>query len=504
MLQHDADVTLTKRIAKSIGAPSGSTHVNAGQNLSDSREFKPHLTRRRISRRLARINQHFDFMNLHRKTCFPRAHWLAVLTGLATLLIGCQQTHIAVSDGGFKPLFDGKSLEGWKVVNGKEGAYGVTNGILYCARGSGGNLMTEKEYENFVLRFEFKLEEGSNNGLGIRAPLEGDAAYLGMEIQILDEVAAEKGKWGRLKPEQFHGSIYDVVAAEKGALLPPGQWNAQEVVADGRQIKVTLNGKTILDVDINNIKDPIRIAKHPGLFRPRGHIGFLGHGDYVEFRNIRIKELPRTRPTEGFTSLFNGKDLTGWKGLVGDPKKRVAMTPQALAAAQEKADELAKLNWRVENGTLVYRGTNYDNLVTVKDYVNFELLVDWKIEPRADSGIYLRGTPQVQIWDPYTEPVKAGNEIGSGGLFNNKVNASKPLVVADKPIGEWNQFRIIMVGDKVHVFLNDQLVVNGTTLENYWQRDLPVLPFGPIELQAHTTVVWFKNIYVRELPTLPR
>lgn len=441
------------------------------------------------------------------KNCFvPRRAGLfgaVIFLALAALLLpGCQNRPWA--NRGFKPLFDGQTLNGWKLMDKKGDGYGVTNGVLFCAKGGGGNLLTEQEYENFILRFEFKLEEGSNNGLGIRAPLEGDAAYLGMEIQILEEGAAEKGKWGKLKPEQFHGSIYGVVAAQKGALKPVGEWNTEEVIANGRQIKVIVNGITILDTNLNDINDPAKIAKHPGLFRERGHLGFLGHGDYIEFRNIRIKELSRTPSHEGFISLFNGDDLGGWKGFVADPKKRAAMSPAALAEAQVKADELAQANWKVEGGALVYRGTNYDNLVSAKDYVNFELLADWKIAPETDSGIYLRGTPQVQIWDTFMQPPKNGSEFGSGGLWNNKTNASKPLLVADKPIGEWNRFRIIMAGDKVHIFLNGQLVVNGATLENYWQRDLPLLPFGPIELQAHKSVVWFKNIYVRELHAPPQ
>ena len=429
-----------------------------------------------------------------------RSHLFGVIISLAAatvLISGCKTR--PWSDRGFKPLFDGQTLTGWKLVNQKGDGYGVTNGVLFCTKDGGGNLLTEQEYENFILRFEFKLEDGSNNGLGIRAPLEGDAAYLGMEIQILEEGAAEKGKWGKLKPEQFHGSIYGVAAAQKGALNAPGEWNTQEVIANGRQIKVIVNGITVLDANLNEINDPTKIAKHPGLFRERGHLGFLGHGDYIEFRNIRIKELSRTPAYEGFTSIFNGDDLGGWKGLVGKPKERAAMSPAALAEAQIKADELAQTSWKVESGALVYRGTNYDNLVSAKDYVNFELLADWKIEPYADSGFYLRGTPQVQIWDPFTQPTKAGSEVGSGGLYNNKTNSSKPLLVADKPIGEWNRFRIIMAGDKVHVFLNGQLVADDVTLENYWQRELPLLPFGPIELQAHKSVVWFKNLYVREL-----
>lgn len=435
----------------------------------------------------------------------PLAVLLAVLAGLT----GCTTTPVYRStDSGFKELFDGQTLNGWMQVNQKGTGYGVTNGVIFCAPGNGGNLLTEAEYENFILYFEFKLEEGSNNGLGIRTPRAGDPAYLGMEIQILDDVAADKGKWGRLKPDQFHGSVYGVVAAERGALLPPGEWNRQVVIADGRRIKVVLNDATILDTNLNDVTDPAKIARHPGLFRERGHLGFLGHNDYVEFRNIRIKELPNNaagKPIpEGFTSMFNGKDLTGWKGLVGDPRKRASMSATALAAAQTKADELAARDWRVEAGALVYRGTNFNNLVSARDYVNFELLADWKIEPYADSGIYLRGSPQVQIWDPFTPPIAAGNEVGSGGLFNNRTNASKPLVVADRPIGEWNQFRIIMAGDRVHVFLNGVLVVNGVPMENYWQRDLPVLAYGPIELQAHKTVVWFKNLYIRELHAAPR
>ncbi len=432
-----------------------------------------------------------------------------ILAAAATvgMIGGCSTSSpkAAWVEPGFKSIFNGENLDGWVLMGKKGVGYGVTNGAIYCATGSGGNLFTEKEYENFAMRVEFKLENGSNNGIGIRAPLDGDAAYLGMEIQVLDQGAAEKGKWGKLRDEQFHGSIYGVAAAKKGALKPVGEWNTQLIIVNGRQITVVLNDVTILDVNINDINDPVMISKHPGLFRERGHIGFLGHGDYIEFRNIRVKELPRTTTTtlkeEGFTSMFNGDDLTGWKGLVGGPPKRAAMSATDLAAAQAKADELARASWKVESGTLVYRGTNYDNLCSAKDYVNFELLADWKIEPYADSGFYLRGTPQVQIWDPFTVPQKSGSEVGSGGLWNNKTNAAKPLLIADKPIGLWNQFRIIMAGEKVHVFLNGELVVNGTPLENFWQRDLPLLPFGPIELQAHKSVVWFKNLYIRELHT---
>ena len=140
---------------------------------------------------------------------------------------------------------------------------------------------------------------------------------MGMEIQVLDDNAPQ---YDKLRPAQYHGSIYDVIPAKRGALKKAGQWNKEEITAQGRHIKVVLNGKTIVDANLNDVSDAATLQKHPGLLRERGRIGFLGHNDYVEFRNIQIKELPvrhkDNMPSEGFTALFNGKDLTGWKGLV--------------------------------------------------------------------------------------------------------------------------------------------------------------------------------------------
>ena len=200
--------------------------------------------------------------------------------------------------------------------------------------------------------------------------------------------------------------------------------------------------------------------------------------------------------SEGFVSLFNGKDLTGWKGLVENPIARDKMTPQELAIKQKKADEKISQNWSVKDGMIVFSGKGA-NLCTKKKYKDFELYVDWKISKGGDSGIYLRGTPQVQIWD--TSRVEVGAQVGSGGLYNNKINISTPLTVADNPIGEWNTFRIIMVGDKVTVYLNGVLVVNNVTMENYWDRKRAIFPSESIELQAHGTNLAFKNIYIREI-----
>ncbi len=193
---------------------------------------------------------------------------------------------------------------------------------------------------------------------------------------------------------------------------------------------------------------------------------------------------------QGFTSLFNGKDLTGWKGRVNDPPGRAKMSPAELARAQKSADESMNEHWRVEAGALVFDGKG-DNLATVKDYADFELLVEWKIEGTGDSGIYLRGTPQVQIWE---------SPVGSGGLHNNLKNASKPTKKADRPVGDWNAFRILMVGDRVTVNLNGEQIVDKVVMENYWDRSQPIYPGGAIELQSEGSRVHFRNIYVRELP----
>ena len=196
---------------------------------------------------------------------------------------------------GFTSLFNGHDLTGWvygttKGQPNKAGeGYRVRDGVIYSTVHDGGNLFTEKEYANFVLRFDFKLTENANNGIGIRAPLEGNSAYLGMEIQVLDDSGS---MYTKLRPEQYHGSIYDVVAAKRGHQKPVGEWNTEEITADGRHIKVVLNGATIVDANLDDVKDEAKLKKHPGLQNKSGHIGFLGHGAEVEFRNLRVKEVP--------------------------------------------------------------------------------------------------------------------------------------------------------------------------------------------------------------------
>jgi hypothetical protein len=197
---------------------------------------------------------------------------------------------LQAQEAGFVSLFDGQSLNGWV---GNKSSYLVKEGMIVIEPkgGGGGNLYTEKEYGNFVLRFEFQLTPGANNGLGIHAPLEGDAAYVGKEFQILDN---EAEKYAGLQTYQYHGSLYGVMPAKRGFLRPTGEWNQQEVRINHPFVTVILNGEIILEGNYLEASQSGTLDKkeHPGLARSRGHIGFLGHGDLVRFRNIKIKELP--------------------------------------------------------------------------------------------------------------------------------------------------------------------------------------------------------------------
>jgi len=188
---------------------------------------------------------------------------------------------------GFVSLFDGKTLEGWQ---GSTKGYVIEDGTIICRPDGGGNLYTEKEYANFVFRFEFKQSPGANNGVGIRTPMQGDPAYVGMEIQILDD---SSDRYKGVADWQRHGSVYGIVAAKRGHLKPVGEWNTEEITCDGRKIKVVLNGEIIVDANLDEASTPKTLdgKDHPGLKNEKGHIAFCGHGTRVDFRNIEIKEL---------------------------------------------------------------------------------------------------------------------------------------------------------------------------------------------------------------------
>jgi hypothetical protein len=195
-------------------------------------------------------------------------------------------------DEGFVSLFNGRNLDGWQ---GATGTYAAEDGKLVCKKhgendneSSNSNLFTTKEYADFVLRFEFKLEPGANNGIAVRAPLAGRIAQEGMEIQVLDDTAE---RYKNLAPHQYHGSIYLLAPAKRGHLKPVGQWNSEEIRFQGPHARITLNGVVIVDADLEHLEYTKYLDKNTGRHRTKGYLGFLGHGSHVEFRNIRVKEL---------------------------------------------------------------------------------------------------------------------------------------------------------------------------------------------------------------------
>jgi hypothetical protein len=422
----------------------------------------------------------------------------------------------------WQPLFNGKDFTGW---TGDTANYKIDGANVTCPAGAK-TIATEKEYGDFILDFEFKLGTAGNNGIGLRVPKDGTPHLGGMEIQILDS------KYEKAKDYQMHGSIYGVVPAKTGYLKPAGEWNHQTIICIEDHVKVIVNGAVIVDAYLDQVS-PIDGHEHPGLRNPSGHLMLLGHNDHVEFKDLRIADYSPSpakpasdktnTPPAGFAALFNGKDLSGWKGLAdGNAIKRRELKGDDLKKAQEIADQLMNEHWSVKEGVLVYDGTG-KSLCTAKDYGDFEFYVDWKIPQGADSGIYLRGTPQVQIWDPWDNTLKdpktkeskpattpedivaayrTGRNLGSGGLWNNIHARNQPLVLADNPIGEWNTFLIRMVGEKVTIWLNGKLVVDRTVLENYWDktRTTPVFREDQIELQHHGSDLYFKNLYIREIP----
>lgn len=387
-----------------------------------------------------------------------------------------------------RPLFNGKDLAGWK----GEG-YVVENGAIVCTP-KGRVLMTEAVFANYVLEFEFQLAPGANNGLGIHYPGTGDAAYTGMEIQILDSTHP---KYKDLKDYQFHGGLYTLAAAKQGALKPVGEWNKQRVTIVGPSVKVEVNDQIVLRANLDDLA--AKHPKHEGVKRRAGHIGWLGHGDRVAFRSVQIAEIPPAANEEGvksagFTKIFDGKSLAGWKA---------------------GADTT---NWRAEDGMLRHDGKPgpINDLWTEKEYGDLTLVFDWRWSGRGsmksqpvvmadgtengrveieelDSGVYLRGNSksQVNLWN-WT--------VGSGEVYGYRTDRSMspevkagvtPKVHADRPLGEWNRTMITIKGDLLTVSLNGRVVIDNASL--------PGVPAkGAVGLQHHGSAIDFANLWIKE------
>jgi hypothetical protein len=189
---------------------------------------------------------------------------------------------------GFLSLFNGKDLSGWKILDGNLAVWGVDHGLLYVKGEGGGWLMTEKEYGDFDLRLEYRMSKLGNSGVALRAPMHGNPSYQGMEIQLIDDA-----NWPNLRPSQFTGSIYDVVAPSVHVSRQIGHWNEMHITAQGRHVRVVLNGTMLVDANLDDHKD--RADKHPGLMRTKGHLGLQSHSSRVEFRNLYVKDLSEGR-----------------------------------------------------------------------------------------------------------------------------------------------------------------------------------------------------------------
>ncbi len=410
-------------------------------------------------------------------------------------------------------LFNGKDFTnfggaGKTEQNGYLAKDGIIESTPRCR-----NLMTEKEYADYILEFEFQLTPGANNGLGIHYPGKGDAAYTGMELQILDNTAK---KYAKLKDYQFHGSLYTLQPALRGHLAPVGEWNFQRVTVRGPRITVELNGVCITDANLDELNKTH--PKHKGAKRRKGHICFAGHGDVIRVRKVRIAEISFEEDKEeawyqpagkaddklaglGFTQLFDGKTT---KGFVQEEKH--------------------KGHWTAKDGWILHYDGKSGDLWTEKEYKDFTVVCDWRWtgensgkrnQPvllangltktdadkkpitaeivEYDSGVFIRGSSRTQInlWN-WT--------IGSGEVYGIRNDGRQPLpiraaltprVFADNKVGEWNRFVITVKGERLTVVLNGKVVLHEALLPG-------VKPQGKLALQHHGNPFEFANIFVKE------
>jgi hypothetical protein len=410
-------------------------------------------------------------------------------TRLGSLLLA---SSLLASAQDFRSLFNGKDLSGWK----GEG-YEVVDGTIVCTP-KGTNLITTGRYSRYILDFEFRLPPAGNNGLALHYPGSGDAAYVGMECQILDDTHE---KYKDLKDYQFHGSLYTLQPAKKAHLKPVGEWNHERVTVMANTVKVELNGTVILEANLDDLEK--KFPKHQGVKRRSGHIGWCGHGDAVAFRNIKIAELPPAPNTdelvkEGFKPLFDGTSLEHWKVEPG-----------------------SESHWVPANGVLKYDGDSkatIKDLWSVKSFGDVTMVLDWRWNglgqvmnrpvinaagdetgetlqvEELDSGIYLRGDSksQVNLWNW---------PAGSGEVYGYRTNKSLPPAIragvtpkekADRPVGEWNHMEITMKGDRLTVVLNGKKVIENAQLPG-------VAAKGPVGLQHHGSSLDFANIWIKEL-----
>jgi 3-keto-disaccharide hydrolase/Ankyrin repeats (3 copies) len=299
-------------------------------------------------------------------------------------------------------------------------------------------------------------------------------------------IASARGRIGIVKLLLSKGADINVTNADSNTPLHrAAYYNKKDIVA------LLIKNGADRTIKNKNGKTPLRIATDQGYDEVRNLLD-------VKHSSNHSNNSHNNHP-KGFKSLFDGKSLDGWKGQVGNLKARAKMSKRNIHHEQVKADHSMHSHWKANNGLLVFDGKG-KNLCTEKEYGDFELLIDWKIHKSGDSGILLRGMPQVQIWDTEDKKLhKLGAIKGSGGLYNNKHHERFPLVKADKPVGQWNTFHIRMEGNRVTVYLNEKLIVDKVVMENRWFPGQPLPQKGPIELQSYGKKLYFRNIHIKEL-----
>jgi hypothetical protein len=368
---------------------------------------------------------------------------------------------------GFYPLFNGKDLDGWWIRGKNKEAFAARDGMLVLTGTGGGDwIFTDREYENFILRIEYRLPpEGGNSGIGIRARSRGNPAFTGMEVQVYTP--------GKGEPYQYAGALYSTVAPEVQADNPAGEWNALEIMCDGPRIRTVMNGKQLYDIKTTDYTEEKDWQKPLTNRVKRGHIALQDHGDGgIAYRNIRIKPLPGG---EGWRPLLNGKDLTGWK-VVGDAQ------------------------WSVlEGGVLRVNGegmTGRSELRTLEEFGDFEMSLSIRPHKKeggsgANSGVFFRGTGDAPWPRTYEAQCDNHDPRQFTGAIWDQVPASE-LRAMDEC---W--FHMHIIADGPHI----QVAINGKTVVDYMSKKHKKCPRGWISLQGHDpkSIVDFKDIEIKPI-----
>ena len=423
-----------------------------------------------------------------------RLHFFFLIGVVGYVLLTGSTTALQAAEDGFAPLFPGDSMAGWKVSDWsdlrtpqkvKGTPWKIENGILYGLNKRTW-IISPKEYGDFVLKFDSKISRGSNGGIGLRFPPEGDPAYKGMEIQVVDDEVYYRG---RSQPQQRTGSIYDEIAASKDVTRPVGQWSSWEITARGSQVTIVLNGQKIIDVDLSR-ETKARQQKGPPLAnRPlKGHIGFQNLNGTITLRNIMIKELDEA--DEEFVSLFNGRNLDGWVNVNCAPE-----------------------TWTVRDGMIICSGIPTGVMRTEKQYENYILELEWRhMKKGGNAGLFIHSDDLPAPGKPFTRAIEvqildgrnSENSTSHGDMFaiqGATMTPDKPhpgggmRSLPDErrcnPAGRWNHYRVESRNGTATLAVNGKVVTRGF---HFNPRK------GYICLESEGSEVHFRNIRICELP----